>query len=204
MLSTAVSCILFLICVFGIEKLYDNRVLLFIFGFNIIGTTAGVEWVNVVFEDYKRPAIRLAIIQLISLFLIFVLIKDEKDYIGYAFLSIFPTWFSNIVNFIYVRKYVVLKFTCKVNLKKHFKPILLIFFNSLAITIYVSLDMTLLGFLGSDSDVAAYAVVSKLYIAVKTIFEAIIAVLIPRIASREGDGGGNSSYVYIRRIINYL
>ena len=78
----------------------------------------------------------------------------------------------------------------------HLKPIMIIFASTLATTLYVSSDTTILGILGSDYNVGIYAVAGKIYGIVKNLLSAVLVVSIPRLShyTRWPAGyGGNGS-----------
>ena len=65
-------------------------------------------------------------------------------------------------------------------LRKHLKPILILFASTLATSIYVSSDITLLGIFCGDYATGLYSVSTKLYSIVNNLLSAGILVAIPR------------------------
>lgn len=68
------------------------------------------------------------------------------------------------------------------DLKEHLVPLLILFVNSIAISIYVNSDITMLGFFESDAQVGVYSFASKIYNLLKQLINAVIVVSVPRIA----------------------
>ena len=62
------------------------------------------------------------------------------------------------------------------------KPIMVIFASTVATTIYLSLDTTLLGLMKNDYVVGIYSVSTKVYNIVKNLIAAVLTVTIPRFA----------------------
>lgn len=91
-----------------------------------------------------------------------------------------------MLNIPYIRKYVRLKLTFR-DLKKHLVPLVLLFFNEVAFTIYVNSDITILGFLCTDKEVGIYSLSVKIYTVIKTIINSIVVVSMPRMASMLGN-----------------
>lgn len=149
---------------------------------SILLTTIGTEWINTIFEDFLYITCRYIIIQAIALILMFVFIRNKSDVIAYCFITTFASYGGNIINLYYVRKYVKFKFTFKLNFRKHLIPLLVLFANSLAITIYVNSDITMLGFYYSDSTVGQYSFVGKINSILKQLINAIVVVAIPRLS----------------------
>ena len=68
------------------------------------------------------------------------------------------------------------------DLKRHLVSLLILFVNSIAISIYVNSDITMLGFFESDAQVGVYSFASKIYNLLKQLINAVIVVSVPRIA----------------------
>ena len=75
--------------------------------------------------------------------------------------------------------------------KKHLKPILVLFAMSVTVTLYVSSDTTILGFLCDDYTVGIYSVSTKIYTIVKTLLSSVLIVSIPRLSAILGQKSKN-------------
>jgi O-antigen/teichoic acid export membrane protein len=71
-------------------------------------------------------------------------------------------------------------------LRKHIQPLFVLFANTIAISIYVNLDITMLGWFKGDYEVGVYSVAVKVYSIIKSMLAAIYAVAIPRLAAYIG------------------
>lgn len=187
-LSTIVSLILLGLSVLFIEKLQSVFLLLIILSTSIVFTTIGVEWINIIYEDYKYITIRTIAIQIFTIILMFMFVHEKSDYVIYVIITAISLIITNIVNFIYVRKYIKVNFTRHLNLKKHLKPLLILFFNNLMISVYVNSDITMLGFIRDNTEVGIYSVSVKIYTIIKSLMNAIVVVAIPRAAYYENTG----------------
>ena len=165
-----------------VTKFHDYKWLIIILSFQIIFKTLSIEWVYTVYEDFLYITVRAIVIQIISLLLMFAFVKDRNDLYIYVIIVTLASGGSSIYNFIHVRKYTKFKFTYKLNLKSHLKPIMLIFATSVAVTIYVNSDITILGFLCDDWTVGIYSVSVKVYTIIKQVVISILSVVIPRLA----------------------
>lgn len=181
-LSSLVALISLVILVFASTKIGGYATLILIESTAIIMAVIGVNWINSIYEDYLYLTIRYIIIQVIALVSMFIFVKDPSDLIAYCIISVLATNGGNLVNVIYVRRYVKVKFTFRMDLKRHLKPLLILFVNSLAIIIYVNADITMLGYYANDTDVGIYSFASKIYNIIKQLINAIVVVALPRIA----------------------
>ena len=167
---------------FFLKPLRDYRGLLLVSSLSIAFTTFSIDWINTIFEDFLYITIRSIVTYALSLILLFVLVKNEGDYLKYAFLTVVTNGIVCISNWIYCRKYVRVKITRRLNLKKHGRPVLMFFANSVATSIYVNSDTTMLGYFSGDHVVGLYALAVKVYNVVKTMLVAMYTVAIPRIS----------------------
>lgn len=92
----------------------------------------------------------------------------------------------------------------KDRLEKHLKPILIIFASTLATTLYVSSDTTILGILGTDYNVGIYSVAGKIYGIVKNLLSAVLVVSIPRLSHYAGVGDEANFNKLFNNIFNAL
>lgn len=176
---------LFLTIVFW-NKLHSYVCLLIIQSATILFTTLGADWVNSIYEDYEYMTKRYIFVKLISLVLIFTLVKTHHDYIKYTLIIVGSEVLADILNIVYIRRYIKLKLSKRLHLKEHLAPLLMLFANTLAITIYSNADITMLGTMQNDSVVGIYSVASKIYQIAKNLINAVITVMIPRLAAYLG------------------
>jgi len=181
MLSTILAYAL-LGCLLATGWLSDYTALILVFSISIFFTTLGTGWVFSIFEDYVYITIRSIIFRVISIFLMFLLVKQPEDLIIYAGITVFATVGTNIVNFICARRYCRIRLVRKMEFKTHIMPILILFASAVASTIYVSSDITILGILKTDYEVGIYSVSARIYSLVKYILAAVLVVSAPRLS----------------------
>ena len=179
--STIASYILLFICLIFIQKLHGYTVIILIFSLQLLLATMSVTWVYNIFEDFGYITMVTLAMQFIALILMFLLVHNSNDLYKYVAISVVSTNGSGLFMYFHAKKYVNLRFIKKPPLK-HLKPILIVFSTSLASTIYVSSDTTILGWVADDYRVGIYGTAAKIYKIVKQMLNAIIAVVIPRFA----------------------
>lgn len=180
--STLLSYVFLWIAVMMIPKLQEYSALFLIMGGQIALKLIGVEWLYQGLEEYSYITIRSLIFKTISVILTFLLIRSEKDVLWYGFVHTFTLSASYLCNFFHVKKYLQYRKRHKYNFKKHIKPILLLFSASIAITIYASFDISMLGFISTEYEVGLYNAAQKIKSIVLALSTAITNVLLPRVA----------------------
>lgn len=203
-LSTIVSyVILFALFLFS-KKLLDYRILIVVQSIPIILNTLGCDWVNSVYEDFFYITIRYIAMQVLSVVLLFALVRTADDYVMYALVTTIASAGGNILNVFYVRRYFHLRVTKKSNLKQHIKPIIMLFFNTIASTIYVNSDTTMLGYLQSETAVGIYGLATKIYLVIKQLLNAIVMVALPRLSAYIGSGDEKKYKSLTNKIFNTI
>lgn len=201
-ISSLLSYIGIFICILCVPKLEDYRILIMIFSISIIFTTLGKDWIYSIYEEYEYITKRSILVQIISLILLFIFVKNSEDYIKYACITVFASAGANIFNYFHVKKYCNVRLIYSKNMINHLKPILILFGGTLATTIYVNSDMILLGFLTSNYHIGLYVAAEKIYRIIKTLLGSILIVSIPRLASLVGNKKKFNEL--FNKIYNYL
>ena len=181
-ITTAIAYGILLILLIIPTKIVDYRLLICVQSLSILFSTVGVEWIYNIYEDYAYITKKSILTQIISMILLFLFVKESNDYYIYALISVLATGSVNIFNFIYARKYCKFKLVKKLDIKKHMKPMMVLFSNTLAINIYVNSDVILLGILTNDFTVGLYTVSAKIYDIIKRLLNAITNVTLPRMS----------------------
>lgn len=169
------------------SKINSYAALILIQSVTVLGTTIGTEWVNTVYEDFAYITIRTIAFQILSIILMFIFVRTSNDLYTYAVINVIATAGASVCNFFYCRKYVRVKITKKINLKKHITPLVTFFFSNLTTTIFVNSDQTMLGLMCGDYYVGLYAIAVKIYNILKNVFTSILIVVLPRISNMRGE-----------------
>lgn len=204
MVATIISYLLLFASLMIFKNLHNYVSCILIFSLQILFTTLGTEWIYTIYEDYAYITIRSIIFKVISIILLFVLVKKPEDYLNYAAITVFSAAGSNLLNFIHAQKFICIKLTTKTNWRYHLKPILIIFASTLAITIFVSSDTTILGLLKGDYAVGIYSTSVKIYQMAEGILSALLMVTIPRLAFLWGQKRINEYNQVLSKVLDYL
>lgn len=182
MISTLISYIIVFVLLL-IPSLQSYCALILILSIQVIFRTIGVDWLYSIYEDYLYITIRSIVFQILSIIFLFMFVHSESDLIFYTLIIVFANVGSNLLNYIHSKKYCNFRLTNKLELKKHLSPILILFASQIAIVIYVSSDVTILGFMKGDYEVGIYSVSVKIYTIIKTFLASMIVVSIPRLSN---------------------
>ena len=112
----------------------------------------------------------------------FFLVHKTSDYIIYGAITVFASVGSNVVNIFRARRYINFKKYAPYNLKKHIRPIMVLFAQSLAISVYTNLDAIMLGFMKNNSEVGYYNAAVRIKIILTSLVTSLGGVLLPRMS----------------------
>lgn len=184
----------------------EYALLIFINSFTILFTTVGMEWVYNIKEDFAYITLRYIVMQIISLVFLFVFVKSREDYYYYAIYIVMATVGSNIINVFCLRKHINIFKKRKLNIKRHIKPVLLLFSISIAVNIFSNLDTTMLGIMKTETEVGIYQTGLKIDKIVTNVIAAISLVVFSRSSYllKDGDLSENSEFKKLIKQFNSL
>lgn len=181
-IATVISFLVLLLTLFCIKSFDGYRILILVISSQMLLATVGADWVNSIYEDYLYITIRYIAIQLLALILIFVFVHSENDVLTYSIIVTFASAGGNLLNIIYIRRYTKLKLVFSKKILRHLRPILILFANTMAISIYVNADITMLKFYQDDTIVGLYSLSSRIYNILKRLVSAMVLVTTARLA----------------------
>ena len=155
-----ISFVVFFLSVLLIPNLRDNFVILLAYGSAILLQGLNCEWLYRGLEKYDLLTFASFICKILAFCGILLFVKSSKNIIVYAVLSVFLAHGGNIVCFFLRKKFVGINSFFKINMA-HVKPLCVFFMMSFAVSIYNSIDLTMLEFMKTEFDVGIYGVASK-------------------------------------------
>jgi len=161
----------------------DNKIIAALQGFALINCMVDISWLFFGLENFTITVTRNAVVKLITLILIFCLVKNSSDLWLYVFIILIGTIVSQLVLWLNIPKYFYFKIPKWREIKKHIKPNLILFFPLLAISVYHLMDKTMLGLLSNYEQTGFYYNADKLVNIPLTILSGIGTVLLPRMTS---------------------
>ena len=146
-IATVISYILFFGTLMSVGKFDSYRSLLLINSLSIGFCALGLEWMYGALEEYKYITIRTIVFQIISFTLLLLFVREKSDIYIYAAISVLSSAGSNILNFIHAKNYIESPVVKISNMFRHIKPIFLFWGNNITSTLYLLIEITLMGWL---------------------------------------------------------
>ena len=149
----------------------------------LVANLFDISWLFQGIEEFDKTVVRNLIVKLLSLVLIFVVIKTPDDLWKYFAIYVGAELIGNITLWFYLPKYLDKVNVTEFELKKHIKPAIALFLPQIAIQIYTVLDKTMIGTITKDMvEVGYYEQAQKVVKAALTIVGALQTVMNSRIA----------------------
>ncbi len=172
----------YFITLFTVPELFEDRTMFLINSCTFFLSFLGANWLFQALEQYDYITIRSIIFKIISIVLMFIFVRQAGDYVIYSTITMFAAVGSNVLNFFRARRYVTFKKYDGYDLKRHVKPILILFAQSLAISIYTNLDTIMLGFMKDDAQVGYYHAATRVKVILVSLVTSLGNVLLPRMS----------------------
>lgn len=179
-ISTIICSFIYVMMILSVDYFQTKIAISLVVGIQLFANIINIDWLYQGFEEYRYITIRSTIVKAISLIAVFIFIKEESDYILYAFITALSLVANFVMNVLKLKTFVTLGFK-DLNIRQHFRPVFALLASTLAIEIYVLGGTTILSFLKSEEDVAYYTYASKAITVVRTLIVAICAVFLPRL-----------------------
>jgi len=181
LIASILAISVYVIAIFSIPQL--GGVIPLIVGITLFAKMIDISWLFSGKEDFKKITIRNVVTRIIGVISIFTFVKSSDDLYLYVFLIVIFDFLGQFVMWMPAKKFIKRpSFNTKI-MKKNLHPIVLLFLPQVAISLYVVLDRTLLGLLGSYSDVGIYEQGQKLISILLKVVSSLGVVMLPRVAN---------------------
>ena len=181
LITTFISYIMLFIIFFTNRSSFDEK-LLVISSLSIMFSSLSLEWIYQIKEDFVYISLRSFCFHIISFISLILFVKSKNDYYIYAILHVISCGGSSILNILNSKKYITFLKVKVLDLKKHIKPILIIFGSSIATTIYMNMDTVMIGYINGSYDVGLYTVSVKVNQALKMLISSVSTVMLSRLS----------------------
>jgi flippase wzx len=160
----------------------------YILGLSLVSKGLDISWLFQGLEDFRKITVRNITVKLVGVTSIFLFVKSESDIYIYVFLLTIFELLGQLSMWIPAREFIGRPHFDIEYAKCHLKPIIMLFLPQIAISLYVTLDRTMLGALASTKDVGIYDQALKLVNILLTLVTSLGSVMLPRVAGLLASG----------------
>lgn len=143
-----------------------------------------ITWFYQGVEEFKKITIRNTIVRLVSILLIFLLVKTQEDLIIYFLIYTISNFWGYIILWFNLKNFIVKINIKSINIIKQIGPAISFFIPQIAIQIYTVLDKTMIGVILKDmAEVGYYEQSQKIVKMILMLITSLGTVMVPRIAN---------------------
>ena len=188
--ATCLSILLYIILCFAFS--FMQNPVAYILGLSLLSKGMDISWLFQGLEDFRKITVRNITVKLVGVVSIFLFVKSPGDlYLYVSLLTVFELlgqlsmWFP-------AREFIGKPHLDLYYAKQHLKPVILLFLPQIAISLYVTLDRTMLGALASTTDVGIYDQALKLVNILLTLVTSLGSVMLPRVSNLLSKGNNEA------------
>ena len=160
----------------------------YILGLSLVSKGLDISWLFQGLEDFRKITVRNITVKLAGVISIFLFIRSVNDLYLYVFFLTTFELLGQLSMWIPAREFIGKPYFDLMYAKRHLKPVILLFLPQIAISLYVTLDSTMLGALASTRDVGIYDQALKLINILLTLVTSLGSVMLPRVSKLLSSG----------------
>jgi len=154
----------------------------YILGLSLVSKGLDISWLFQGLEDFRKITVRNITVKLVGVISIFLFVKSANDLYLYVFLLTIFELLGQLSMWVPAREFIGSSHFSIEYARHHLKPVILLFLPQVAISLYITLDRTMLGALASTKDVGIYDQALKLVNILLTLVTSLGSVMLPRVA----------------------
>ncbi|MED5831315.1 flippase [Streptococcus anginosus] len=181
-----ISIVLYLLLCWSVPSMQNP--VAYILGLSLLSKGFDISWLFQGLEDFRKITIRNITVKLLGILSIFLFVKTPNDLYLYVFLLTGFELLGQLSMWLPAKEFIGKPHFDVVHAKEHLKPVILLFLPQIAISLYVTLDRTMLGALSSTKDVGIYDQALKIINILLTIVTSLGSVMLPRVSSLLSSG----------------
>lgn len=185
-ITTSIALIILCIITVYVDQLRQHWQLMSIGALKLLMNYMLIEWLYKGLEEFQYITIRTLIVKSLYVIGVFVFVRQESDYPVYFLLLTMMVVLNAVINLLHSRKYVNLSIH-SINLFQYIKPLFIIGVYQILNSMYISLNVTYLGFVSGETEVGYYTTAFKLHHILIALFTAFTGVMLPRMSSLLAD-----------------
>ena len=160
----------------------------YILGLSLLSKGLDISWLFQGLEDFRKITVRNITVKLVGVIAIFLFIKSASDLYLYVFLLTIFELLGQLSMWLPAKEFIGKPHFDLLYAKRHLKPVILLFLPQIAISLYVSLDSTMLGVLASARDVGIYDQALRLVNILLTLVTSLGSIMLPRVSNLLSSG----------------
>lgn len=200
-MKALVTILVFLIFIWFVYFFNFPKYLLF-FSIAILSVIFDVSWYFMGIEDFQKFSLINIISQILVFFLIVLFIQDKNDLIIYIIFQSVGLFLPNIISIFLLPRELFTFSVSHRNIYIHFIKSLGYFFPQIAITLYTTLNKTIIGLFLDTTSVAYYSNAIVVNSVIITLITTVDTVLLPRMSSLFSQNRKEDMFKWLKNSLN--
>ena len=189
---------------YSIFVVNDNRIIFIIQSIYIVSLLLDINWFFFGMEEFKLTVVRNIIIKIASALSIFIFVKKSNDLYLYSLILALGNLISQIVLWVYLKRYVKFVKVTKEEILTQIKPILILFIPVISISIYKIMDKIMLGSMSNMIEVGYFENSEKIMNIPLGFITALGTVMLPKMSNLYANGNESEGKKYIGLSLDFI
>lgn len=186
------------------SSMCSNKMIAIIQTTAIIANMLDITWFYFGIEDFGLALLRNFLVKVFSFFLIIIFVNSPKDLWIYTLIMGGSTLVGQLVVWPFLKGKIEFVRPTLQEVMIHFKPNLILFVPSIAISIFQVMDKIMLGFFAPMDEVGFYEYAEKIISVPKSLITALGTAMLPRMSNLIAKGEQRKSQKYISLTMYYV
>ena len=170
----------------------------------VLCTVFDISWFYFGIEQIKVTVIKNFVIKVLTVVLIFCLVKERNDLWKYCLIMAFASLASTTSLWISINKYVrFVKPTWK-EMRVHIAPLIALFIPVIALSIHSYMDKIMIGMLSDKAELGYYENAEKVRAMAVSIINAFGVVMLPKMSNLFSNNKQNDAFVYLEKSVELI
>lgn len=170
----------------------------------ILSAVFDISWFFMGQENFRVTVVRNTLVKIISIILIFTLVKTKNDLAIYIMILSLSQLFGNLTFFPYLRKYITLPHFHDLHILRHLQPTIVLFIPQIATQIYLVLNKNMVGKMVSVTASGYYAYADQIIKMLLAIVTATGTVMLPHVANSFSKGNIDKVHQYLYQSFDFV
>ncbi|KKP59209.1 MAG: Polysaccharide biosynthesis protein [Candidatus Magasanikbacteria bacterium GW2011_GWC2_34_16] len=195
--------IIIIIYIFYAVFFSSFKIIMVVWLFQLLAAALDITWFYFGIEKFNIAITRNIIVKILSVILIFVLVRDSSNLVVYIAILSFGTLFSQIFLWLYLPKFAIFKLVSIRSIRSHFKPLMILFVPIIAVSIYTIFGKLILGAFIGFSDTGVFENSLKIMSLPTGVITALGVVMLPRATSLVKENNHEELDVFTKKSIDW-
>lgn len=142
-----------------------------------------INWFFFGLEKFKITVTRNSIIKIVTIFLILLFIKSDRDVWKYTLIMSTSTLLSQMILWKFLTKQIKLRKVSFGGMKQHIKEIIVLFIPVIAYSVYKIMDKTMIGSFKGVVDLGYFEYAEKIYNMPLALITALGTIMLPKVSN---------------------